>query len=272
MKRVRETQTKVTKDFLESVLDQNVEPNFRPKHPCACCKIAKLLNNDLIQDTKLRMAREAGKDNIPLRNMETQDPDQSRPQKPDGKIPSDWSDSDEGKDDQASAKPLDIQEPQSSTSFVNEPLRQPNTYPKVLNLGRGRGMTLLANWTNENNGCGHGISIPQASKESEIAVVPPTPTHKIVYTERVQTFDEIPAPVRPRHPLANWTSVRLGDNPNRPTVDEITQGQQQWNMFNDNAHGQNYNRPSDETESVEGDPIYTGDDDSTSGLGLEDVK
>ena len=82
----------------------------------------------------------------------------------------------------------------------------------------------------------------------------------------------MPPPVRPRQPLENWTSVRLGDNPNMPTVDEITQGQQQWNMLNDNTHGQNHNRPSDETESMEGDPIYSDEDDSTSGLGLEDVE
>ena len=43
LKRVRETQTQATKDVLESVLDQNVEPNFRPKHPCACPKIVLLL-------------------------------------------------------------------------------------------------------------------------------------------------------------------------------------------------------------------------------------
>ena len=54
----------------------------------------------------------------------------------------------------------------------------------------------------------------QTSQESEIAIVPPTPTHKTVHMDRVQTYDEIPAPVRPRHPLVNWTSVRLGDNPN----------------------------------------------------------
>ena len=47
-------------------------------------------------------------------------------------------------------------------------------------------------------------------------------------------------------------------------VDEITQGQLQWNMFNDNMHGQNHNRPSNETESVIGDPIYLTRDDSTS--------
>ena len=31
------------------------------------------------------------------------------------------------------------------------------------------------------------------------------------------------------------------------------------------------NRPSDETESIEGDPIYSDEDGSTSGPGLEDV-
>ena len=69
------------------------------------------------------MAKEAEKDNIPIRNMEMQDPKQSRLPKSDRKIPSDWSDSDEGKDDQARAKPLDIQDPQPGTSFANEPLR-----------------------------------------------------------------------------------------------------------------------------------------------------
>ena len=42
------------------------------------------------------------------------------------------------------------------------------------------------------------------------------------------------APTRPRNPLANWTSVHLGNNPNRPTVDEIARRQLQLNMFSDN--------------------------------------
>ena len=96
-----------------------------------------------------------------------------------------------------------------------------------MNLDRGRDITPLANWTSETKRCRHGNFIPQASKESEIAMVTPTPTHKIVHTDRVQTYGEIPALVRPRHPPVNWTSVRLGNNPNRPTVDEITQAQLQ---------------------------------------------
>ena len=85
MKRARETQTKASTEYLESVLDENFKPNFRHKHPCACPKIARLSDSDLIQDAKLRMAREAEKDNIPIRNMETQDPNQSRPQSLTGK-------------------------------------------------------------------------------------------------------------------------------------------------------------------------------------------
>ena len=35
LKRIRQTQTKKSKEFLESILDQDLEPNFRPKQPCA---------------------------------------------------------------------------------------------------------------------------------------------------------------------------------------------------------------------------------------------
>ena len=65
LKRVRGNPDQGVKRLLESVLNQNLEPNFSPKHPCACPNIARLLDNDLIQDAKLRMAREVEKDNIP---------------------------------------------------------------------------------------------------------------------------------------------------------------------------------------------------------------
>ena len=100
------------------------------------------------------------------------------------------------------------------------PLRRPNTYPKVLTFGRGN-IAPLSNRTNAPIGCGHRLNIDQTcqkEKETSIAVVPPS--DKIIHTDRVQTYDEIPALVRPRHLLANWTSIRLGDDPNRPTVDE----------------------------------------------------
>ena len=37
---------------------------------------------------------------------------------------------------------------------------------------------------------------------------------RIVTTDRVQMYDEMPAPVRPLHALANWTYVRLGNEAN----------------------------------------------------------
>ena len=96
------------------------------------------------------------------------------------------------------------------------------------------------------------------------------PSDKIIHTDRVQTYDGIPAPVRPRHPLSHWTSVRLGDNLNRPTYQEIPEGQLQWNMINDcNRQRQGYIRTLDETESVTGEPIYSGDG---SKHGLEELE
>ena len=92
------------------------------------------------------------------------------------------------------------------------------------------------------------------------------PSDKIIDTDCVQTYDKIPALVRPRHPLANWTSVRIGDNLNRPTDQEISEGQLQWNTINDsNRQGQRHNRTSDETESAHGEPIYS-DDASENGI------
>ena len=44
-------------------------------------------------------------------------------------------------------------------------------------------------------------------------------------------------------------------------------------MIDDNdRHGQRHNRPSVDTESVEGDHIYSDENSSTSGPGLEDVE
>ena len=198
------------------------------------------------------MAKGMDKDNIPVtvRTLETQDPKQSKPPNPDRKISSDWSDSEDEKDDKARAKPLDAQDTQPSTSFASyasdtTPLRQPNTYPKVLNLGRGRGKAPLANWTSVIKGHGGSIFIEQTSQEPEIAVVPPT--DRTIHMNRVQTYEELPTQPSPRQPLANWTSLRLGDNPDRPTVDDISHGQLKWNMLQDNnRQRQRHNRPSED--------------------------
>ena len=98
-----------------------METNFRPKHPCSCPKVAKLSDNDLIQDAKLRMVRETEKNNIPITDADIQNSDQSRLQTPSRQIShhSDWSDSEDGKDDQARAKPIDTKDPQPKTSFAS---------------------------------------------------------------------------------------------------------------------------------------------------------
>ena len=41
LKKVRETQGEKSGEFLESLLDQDLVPNFRPKSPCKCPKLAK---------------------------------------------------------------------------------------------------------------------------------------------------------------------------------------------------------------------------------------
>ena len=80
--------------------------------------------NKFVQDAKLKIAKEMDRDNTSLteRTMETQNPKQSRVSTPSRQISqhSDWSYSEDGKDDQARAKPLDTQEdPQPSTSFAS---------------------------------------------------------------------------------------------------------------------------------------------------------
>ena len=109
-----------------------MEPKFRPKHPCRCPKVAELSDNEFVQDSKLKrttISKETVKDNIPatVRNMEDSVPKQPKPQKPCRQVDhnSDWSDIDDGKDDQARSNAIDVQDPQPSTSYARDlaPLR-----------------------------------------------------------------------------------------------------------------------------------------------------
>ena len=97
-------------------------------------------DNQFFQIAKLKLAKQADKDNTPVTEkttqIETQNPSPSRPPKPSRQIshPSDWSDSEDGKDGQARAKlinvphsqPNTLQDLQPSTSYANDttPLRQ----------------------------------------------------------------------------------------------------------------------------------------------------
>ena len=65
-----------------------------------------------------------------------------------------------------------------------------------------------------------------------IESVTPSP-HRVVHNDCIQIYEEPPAPVRCRHSLANWTSVRLGNDPNNHTVYEPATGQQDFNLIID---------------------------------------
>ena len=81
LKKVKETQGKRSKEFLKSILDTDLEPNFRPKPPCKCPKLAKLANIQLTKEINMQMVpnsdnRQTVNDNIPstIRKRQAQVP------------------------------------------------------------------------------------------------------------------------------------------------------------------------------------------------------
>ena len=54
-----------------------------------------------------------------------------------------------------------------------------------------------------------------------------------MHNDSIQIYEEPPAPVRHRHSLANWTSVKLGNDPYNHTVDKTTMGPQHYNLITD---------------------------------------
>ena len=193
--RLKETQGKPSRDFLQSVVDQNVEPNFRSRHNCTCPKVARLSDIQVIQDVQARHLEQI--DNASIHDS------QDRPPKPSRRLSYhlDWSDLDDDKDSQALAPPTNApkQDPQPTTSHTrtDAPLRRPNTQSKVLTFGRVN-MAPLVNWFTM--GCRHrcrcrlNINHPPQLGAPNVAAVSPD---KIIPTDRVQTYDEMPASVRP---------------------------------------------------------------------------
>ena len=119
LKRLRDTQGTPSKEFLETLVDRNLDKNFRPKTPCKCPKVAKMSDREVIMDAKQR-------------KMDKVTETQARPPAW-NPIPSDWSDDEDenDKDDQARApiaKPI-LQDPQPSTSFGTH---SSGTLPKVV--------------------------------------------------------------------------------------------------------------------------------------------
>ena len=119
------------------------------------------------------------------------------------------------------------QDPQPSTSFGTH---SSGTLPKVVTFGQGI-IAPLGNRT-LTIGCGCGMTA--------LASITPSP-HRVMHNDSIQIYEEPPAPVRCRHSLANWTSVRLGNDPNNHTVDESTMGQQDFNLIIDPADQESNN-------------------------------
>ena len=76
---------------------------------------------------------------------------------------------------------------------------------------------------------------------------------RIVTPDRVQTYDEMPAPVRPQHALANWTSVRLGNDPNTQKGKDKETGEQSHIMTIANSN--TINVTSEDSESTDDDDL-----------------
>ena len=66
----------------------------------------------------------------------------------------------------------------------------------------------------------------------KVAMVSPD---RIVTPDRVQTYDEMPALVRPQHALANWTLVRLRNDPNTQKGKDEETGEQSQMIANSNT-------------------------------------
>ena len=90
LKRLKESQSKPSRDFLESFMDQNLEPNYRPRHYCTCPNVAKLSDIQVIQDMQARHLEQTD-------NHSTHD-SQDRPPKPSRRpsYHSDWIDDEDG--------------------------------------------------------------------------------------------------------------------------------------------------------------------------------
>ena len=54
LKRLMDTQSTPSKQFLEMLVDRNLDKNFRPKTPCKCPKVTKMSNREVIMDMKQR--------------------------------------------------------------------------------------------------------------------------------------------------------------------------------------------------------------------------
>ena len=124
---------------------------------------------------------------------------QDRPPKPSRRpsYHSDWSDDEDGSDNRARAPIAKTMPQRPQPNISSGTLRKPNTYPKALTFGRGNMATLANGHTlGCRHGCGHRLNInclPQPGAP-KVAMVSPD---RIVTPDRVQTYEEMPALLRP---------------------------------------------------------------------------
>ena len=154
------------------------------------------------------------------------------------------------------AKPIP-QKPQPSTSsdtHSNETLRKLKTYPKALTFGRGN-MAPLANGFTMGCGhrheCGFDINYPPQPGAPKVVIMS---ADRIVTTDRVQTYDEMPALVRPCHALVNWTLVRLENDLNAHKGKDEETGQESQIMMI--ANSKTIDVTSQDLESTDDDLVY----------------
>ena len=76
LKRLKEAQGKPSRDLLESVMDQNLEPNYRPRHYCTCPKVARLSDIQVIQDMQARHLEQM--DNASIHDSQDRSPKSCR--------------------------------------------------------------------------------------------------------------------------------------------------------------------------------------------------
>ena len=151
--------------------------------------------------------------------------------------------------------------PSTSNFIASTPLRRPNTYPKVLSLGRGRGNFPLTDWTSvaKEYGCRfiNGCDLPQAPPveqepvERNLAIVAPT--------DRVQTYvgDIDIAPRTSRNDLPNCSWVKISNTRARLTNNNNNRPDQRWQRLNDNTNDRTLDETGDHTDpdSTEGNAI-----------------
>ena len=123
-----------------------------------------------------------------------------------------------------------------------------------MTFGRGKIAPLVSGTLTTGLGCSIPIDQTATKKEAAIALFPSSP-HRIVRNDSMQIYEEPPAPVRSRHSLANCPSIRLENDPNRYTVDEMTNGPKNYNSIIDSTDQQN--REINDDQSTDPELMYT---------------